>query len=67
VAQSSGPTEPMWGSAGPTGLADQPGVGAISISALPTCQGGSVHWVSDAQSQWRLSWVAGRPRVRPAS
>jgi hypothetical protein len=35
----------------------------ISISVLPMCQGGSVHRVPDAQSQWRLSWVADRPCV----
>jgi type II secretory pathway component PulL len=46
--------------------AGQPGVSAISISALPTCQGGLVHGVSDAQSRWRLSWVASRPCVWPA-
>jgi hypothetical protein len=44
--------------------AGRPGVGAISIFALPTCQGGPVHGVSNAQSQWRPSWVAGRPCVR---
>jgi hypothetical protein len=53
VAQSSGPTKQKW--------AGWLGVGAISISALPTCQGGSVHGVSDAQRQWRPSWVADRP------
>jgi hypothetical protein len=53
------------GPTGPTSLAGRPGVGAISISALPMCQGGSVHGVSDAQSRWRPSWVADRPRVRP--
>jgi hypothetical protein len=39
------------------------GVGSISIFALPTCQGGPVHGVSDAQSRWRASWVASQPRV----
>jgi hypothetical protein len=42
-------------------LAGRPGVGVISISALPTCKGGSVHEVSNAQSWWRPSWAAGRP------
>jgi hypothetical protein len=47
--------------------AGQPGVGTISISGLLTCQGGSMHGVSDAQSRWRPSWVGGRPCVhRPA-
>jgi hypothetical protein len=44
-------------------LAGRLGVGAISISALPMCQGGSVHGVSDAQSRWRPSWVAGQGLV----
>jgi hypothetical protein len=64
VAQSLGPTETKHCLAGPSSLASLPGVGAISISALPTCQGGSVHEVSDAQCRWRPSWVADRPRVR---
>jgi hypothetical protein len=54
------------GLAGHTSWAGRPSVGAISISALPMCQGGSVHGVSDAQCQWRPSWVAGRPHVWPA-
>jgi hypothetical protein len=53
------------GPVGPTSLIGWLG-GAISISALPTCQGGSVHEVSDAQSRWRPSWVAGQPRVQLA-
>jgi hypothetical protein len=61
VAQSPGPTEPKWGLPGPTSMAGRLGASAISISALPMCQGGSVHGVSDAQSWWRPSWVAGRP------
>jgi hypothetical protein len=60
------PNQANLGSAGPTSLVDRSGVGTISISTLPTCQGGSVHGVSDAQSWWRPSWVAGRPRVRSA-
>jgi hypothetical protein len=51
--------------AGHTTLAGRPGVGAISISALPMCQGGSVHKVSDAESWWRPSWVGSRPCVWP--
>jgi type II secretory pathway component PulL len=43
--------------------ADRPGVSAILISTLPTCQGGLMHGVSDTQSRWRLSWVSGRARV----
>jgi hypothetical protein len=39
-----------------------PGGGAISNSTLPMCQGRSVHGISDAQSQWRLSWEADRPK-----
>jgi hypothetical protein len=62
VAQSPGPTEPKWGRLAPP---PWPAIGAISISTLPMCQGGSVHGVSDAQILWRLSWVAGRPCVRP--
>jgi hypothetical protein len=54
VAQSPGQTEPKWG---------RSGVGAISISALPMSQGGSMHGVSDAQIRWRTSWVAARPCV----
>jgi hypothetical protein len=62
VAQSLGPTEPMWGRlAGRTSLAGWPGVGAISISTLPTYQGGSLHGSSNAQSRWRPSWVASWP------
>jgi hypothetical protein len=34
---------------------------------LGACQGGLVHGVSDAQSRWGPSWVAGRPRVQPVS
>jgi hypothetical protein len=49
------------------GPAGRPGVGAIPIFALPTCQGGSVHGVSDAQSWWRPSCVADRPHVWPAA
>jgi hypothetical protein len=45
---------------------DRPGVSAILISALPMCQWGLVHGVSDTQSRWRPSWVAGQPCVRPA-
>jgi hypothetical protein len=46
--------------------ADRPNpLGAISISALPMCQGGLVHGVSDAQNWWRPSWVAGQPCVQP--
>jgi hypothetical protein len=59
-----GPNWAKVGLAGPTSMADRPGVGSISISALPTCQGGLVHRIYDAQSQWRLSWVASRPRVQ---
>jgi hypothetical protein len=52
-------------SARPTSLAGWLGVGTILISALPTCKGGSVHQVSDAQSRWRPSWLADRPCARP--
>jgi hypothetical protein len=37
------------GPTGPTSLADRLGVGAFSNSALPMCQGRSVHAVSNAQ------------------
>jgi hypothetical protein len=52
---------------GPTSLASRPGVGAIMNSALAMCQWRSVHGISDAQSQWRPSWEAGRPHARLAS
>jgi hypothetical protein len=61
-----GPNRAKVGPAGPTSLVGQPGVGAISISALPTYQERSVHGVSDAQSRSRPSWVADRPCVQPA-
>jgi hypothetical protein len=51
------------GPVGPTSLVGLPGVGAISISALPMCQGGLVHGIFDAQSWWKPSWVVGQPRV----
>jgi hypothetical protein len=38
------------GPTGPTSLVGRPGVGAYSNSALSTCQGRSVHVVSNAQS-----------------
>jgi hypothetical protein len=67
VAQSPGPTEPKWGRLAPPPCPPaRPSVGTISISALPTCQGESVHRLFDAQSRWRLTWVADRSRLRPA-
>jgi hypothetical protein len=50
------------GPAGPTSLAGRPGVGAFSNSALPTCQGRSVHGVSNAES-WcsHKTWPPGHP------
>jgi hypothetical protein len=49
------------GLAGPTSLAGQPGIGATAISALPTCQGGSVHGVSYSAPKFILYRV-GRER-----
>jgi hypothetical protein len=46
-----GPNRAKVGPAGQTSLAGWPGVGAFSNSALPTCQGRSMHGVSNAQSQ----------------
>jgi hypothetical protein len=49
--------------AGPTSLADRPGVGAFSNFALPMCQGRSVHGASNAQSQCsQETWPPGKPR-----
>jgi hypothetical protein len=59
-------TEPKWGRlAPPPWPPAHPSVGTISISALPTCQGESVHMLFDAQSRWRLTWVADRSCLRP--
>jgi hypothetical protein len=73
------PNRAKVGSAGPTSLADRPGVGTFSNSALPTYQGRLVHGASNVQSRCKQktwppdhpSWSAGltsgppEPHFRP--
>jgi hypothetical protein len=56
------PNRAKVGPVGPTTLVGQPGVGAFSNSALPTCQGRSVHGASNAQS-----WHGSSARIRLGS
>jgi hypothetical protein len=47
----SGPNRAKMEPTGPTSLVGRPGVGAFSNSSFPTCQGRSMHMLSNAQSR----------------
>jgi hypothetical protein len=61
------PNRAKVGATGPTSLpAGRPGVGAFSNFTLPTCQGRSVHGVSNAQSQCsHETWLPSHPSWPP--